>query len=154
MRPDRIIVGEVRGEEAFDMLQAMTTGHEGSMTTIHANSPRDSIARMEQMVGMAGFAMSEGSVRSHIASAIRIIVQLQRFPDGHRRVVNISEVTGIEGAVVQMQELFRFVRAVPGRNGAIEGEFRATGLRPAFLEALVANGAQISERAFHPGWAQ
>jgi pilus assembly protein CpaF len=154
MRPDRIIVGEVRGEEAFDMLQAMTTGHEGSMTTIHANSPRDSIARMEQMVGMAGFAMSEGSVRSHIASAIRIIVQLQRFPDGHRRVVNISEVTGIEGAVVQMQELFRFVRAAPGRSGAIEGEFRATGLRPAFLEALVANGAQISERAFHPGWAQ
>ena len=94
MRPDRIIVGEVRGEEAFDMLQAMTTGHEGSMTTIHANSPRDAIARLEQMVGMAGFAMSEASIRAHIASAIRIIVQLQRFPDGKRRVTSISEVTG------------------------------------------------------------
>ncbi|MFM9848714.1 MAG: CpaF family protein [Hyphomicrobiaceae bacterium] len=154
MRPDRIIVGEVRGEEAFDMLQAMTTGHEGSMTTIHANSPRDTIARLEQMVGMAGFAMTEGSIRTHITSAIRIIVQLQRFPDGRRRVVSVSEVTGIEGAVVQMQELFRFVRTGTGRDGAIEGEFRATGLRPAFLETLAANGVQIPERAFHPGLSQ
>ncbi|NJO22292.1 MAG: CpaF family protein [Sphingomonadales bacterium] len=154
MRPDRIIVGEVRGEEAFDMLQAMTTGHEGSMTTIHANSPRDTIARLEQMVGMAGFVMSEASIRAHIASAIRIIIQLQRFPDGQRRVVSVSEVAGIEGTVVQMQELFRFVRKGAGRNGAIEGEFRATGLRPAFIEALAANGTQIPERAFHPGLPQ
>ena len=94
MRPDRIIVGEVRGEEAFDMLQAMTTGHEGSMTTIHANSPRDAISRLEQMVGMAGFAMSEISIRAHIASAIKIIVQMQRFPDGKRRVTSISEIAG------------------------------------------------------------
>jgi pilus assembly protein CpaF len=154
MRPDRIIVGEVRGEEAFDMLQAMTTGHEGSMTTIHANSPRDAIARLQQMVGMAGFPMTEASIRSHIASAIRIIVQLQRFPDGKRRVTSISEVTGIEGSVVQMQELFRFVRPANGRAGDVEGEFRATGLRPTFLEALAFNGSQVPDRAFHPGWAQ
>jgi pilus assembly protein CpaF len=154
MRPDRIIVGEVRGEEAFDMLQAMNTGHEGSMTTIHANSPRDAIARLEQMVGMAGLSMSESSIRAHIASAMRIVVQLQRFPDGKRRVTSICEVTGLEGAVVQMQELFRFVRQSSKRGEATAGEFRATGLRPTFLEALVLNGASISERALHPGWAQ
>jgi pilus assembly protein CpaF len=150
MRPDRIIVGEVRGEEAFDMLQAMTTGHEGSMTTIHANSPRDAIARLEQMVGMAGFPMSETSIRSQIASAIKIIVQMQRFPDGRRRVTSISEIAGFDGSVIQMQELFRFVNA-PGETG---GEFRATGLRPSFLDALVRNGAEIPTQAFHPGTPQ
>jgi len=124
------------------------------MTTIHANSPRDSVARLEQMVGMAGFVMSENSIRAHIASAIRIIVQLQRFPDGHRRVTGISEVTGIEGAVVQMQELLRFIRSGSGGGGAQEGEFRATGLRPVFLDALAANGAHVPERTFHPGYAQ
>jgi pilus assembly protein CpaF len=154
MRPDRIIVGEVRGEEAFDMLQAMNTGHEGSMTTIHANSPRDAISRLEQMVGMAGLSMTESSIRAHIASAIRIIVQLQRFPDGKRRVVSISEVTGLEGTVVQMQELFRFTRTAARRGDATAGEFRATGLRPTFLETLMLNGASIPERALHPGWAQ
>ena len=150
MRPDRIIVGEVRGEEAFDMLQAMTTGHEGSMTTIHANSPRDAIARLEQMVGMAGFPMSETSIRSHIASAIKIIVQMQRFPDGKRRVTSITEIGGFDGSVIQMQELFRFVRGTEDAGG----EFRATGLRPSFLDALVLNGATIPEFAFHPGAAQ
>jgi pilus assembly protein CpaF len=154
MRPDRIIVGEVRGEEAFDMLQAMNTGHEGSMTTIHANSPRDAISRLEQMVGMAGLSMTEASIRAHIASAIRIIVQLQRFADGKRRVISISEVTGLEGTVVQMQELFRFTRTASKRNDATAGEFRATGLRPTFLETLMLNGASIPERALHPGWAQ
>ncbi len=149
MRPDRIIVGEVRGEEAFDMLQAMTTGHEGSMTTVHANSPRDAVSRMEQMVGMAGFPMSEVSIRSQIASAIRVIVQLQRFADGKRRVTSISEITGMDGTVVQMQELFKFMR-----NPHDGGEFRATGLRPTFVEALMENGAELPPHAFHPGAPQ
>jgi pilus assembly protein CpaF len=149
MRPDRIIVGEVRGEEAFDMLQAMTTGHEGSMTTVHANSPRDAVSRMEQMVGMAGFPMTEVSIRSQIASAIRIIVQLQRFADGKRRVTSISEITGMDGTVIQMQELFKFMR-----NPQDGGEFRATGLRPTFVEALLENGAELPPHAFHPGAPQ
>jgi pilus assembly protein CpaF len=148
MRPDRIIVGEVRGEEAFDMLQAMTTGHEGSMTTVHANSPRDAISRLEQMVGMAGFAMTEASIRSQIASAIKIIVQLQRFADGKRRVTSVSEITGLDGTVVQMQEIFKFVRSPRG------GDFRATGLWPTFVEAMVQNGAEIPQNAFHPGAPQ
>src|SRR5215510_14031872 len=147
MRPDRIIVGEVRGEEAFDMLQAMTTGHEGSMPTVHANTPRDAIARLEQMVGMAGFPMSETSIRSQIASAIKIIVQMQRFADGKRRVTSISEITGLDGSVVLVQEIFKLLRAKPGAGS----EFRATGLRPSFLETLELNGAAFSEDTFHPG---
>jgi pilus assembly protein CpaF len=154
MRPDRIIVGEVRGEEAFDMLQAMTTGHEGSMTTIHANSPRDALVRLEQMVGMAGFSMTEASIRAHIASAIKLIVQLQRFPDGKRRLISVSEVTGMDAGIIQMQELFRFMRTPSRDNDVVNGEFRATGLRPTFLDALVRNGANISERALHPGYPQ
>src|SRR5262245_23886254 len=149
MRPDRIIVGEVRGEEAFDMLQAMTTGHEGSMTTVHANSPRDAASRLEQMVGMAGFTMTEASIRAQITSAIKIIVQLQRFADGRRRVTSISEVTGLDGSVIQMQEIFKFLRNPDGA-----GEFRATGLRPTFVEALVQNGADLPQHAFHPGLPQ
>jgi pilus assembly protein CpaF len=149
MRPDRIIVGEVRGEEAFDMLQAMTTGHEGSMTTVHANSPRDAISRLEQMVGMAGFAMTEASIRSQIASAIKIIVQLQRFADGKRRVTSVSEVTGLDGTVIQMQEIFKFMRNPQGG-----GEYRATGLRPTFVETLVQNGVELPQHTFHPGVPQ
>ena len=148
MRPDRIIVGEVRGEEAFDMLQAMTTGHEGSMTTVHANSPRDAIARLEQMVGMAGFPMTENSIRSQISSAIKIIVQLHRFADGKRRVTSVSEITGMDSGVVLVQEIFKLIRAKPGSPG---GEFRATGMRPTFLEALELNGVALSEDTFHPG---
>jgi pilus assembly protein CpaF len=154
MRPDRIIVGEVRGEEAFDMLQAMTTGHEGSMTTIHANSPRDALVRLEQMVGMAGFTMTEASIRAQTASAIKLIVQLQRFADGKRRLISVSEVTGMDAGIIQMQELFRFVRTPSRDSDVISGEFRATGLRPTFLDALIRNGANISERALHPGWPQ
>src|SRR4029077_11406130 len=105
MRPDRVILGECRGEEAFDMLQAMNTGHEGSMATVHANTPRDAIARLEQMVGMAGFPMTEVSIRAQIASAIKLIVQLQRFPDGKRRLTSVSEVTGMDAGIIQMQEL-------------------------------------------------
>src|SRR5881398_287685 len=110
MRPDRIVVGEVRGEEAFDMLQAMNTGHEGSLTTIHANSPRDAIARLEQMISMIGLRMSQSSVRAQIASAIRLVVQLQRLSDGTRRVVSVSEIVGMEGDVIQMQTIYEFVR--------------------------------------------
>jgi len=142
MRPDRIIVGECRGEEAFDMLQAMNTGHEGSMTTIHANSPRDAMKRLEQMVAMAGMSMSPGSIRSTIASALRIVVQLQRLPDGRRRAVSISEITGMEGEIIQMQEIFRFVKEHTDEHG-IHGTYRATGVRPSFLQDLKAYGIDI-----------
>jgi pilus assembly protein CpaF len=142
MRPDRIIVGECRGEEAFDMLQAMNTGHEGSMTTIHANSPRDAMKRLEQMVAMAGMAMSASSIRSTIASAIRVVIQLQRLPDGRRRVTSISEITGMEGEVLQMHEIYRFVKERTDAEG-IHGSFRATGVRPNFLQELIAYGIEV-----------
>jgi pilus assembly protein CpaF len=151
MRPDRIIIGEVRGEEAFDMLQAMNTGHEGSMTTIHANSPRDALARLTQMVGMAGLSISETSIRGQIASAITIIVQLQRFSDGRRRIVSISEITGLERDVLQLQEVFKFVRTGTMNDGQVRGEFRATGLRPTFMEDLQVRGFAFSQDFFDPG---
>jgi pilus assembly protein CpaF len=151
MRPDRIIIGEVRGEEAFDMLQAMNTGHEGSMTTIHANSPRDALARMTQMVGMAGLSISETSIRGQIASAITLIVQLQRFSDGRRRIVSISEITGLERDVIQLQEVFKFVRTGTMNDGQVRGEFRATGLRPTFMEDLHVRGFAFSNDFFDPG---
>ncbi|MDG4874243.1 CpaF family protein [Mesorhizobium sp. WSM4935] len=150
MRPDRIIVGEVRGEEAFDMLQAMNTGHEGSMTTIHANTPRDAISRMEQMVGMAGMPMTNDSIRSQIASAIDIIVQTQRLSDGGRRVVSISEITGMEGNVVQLQEIYHFVRRDVGPDGSIIGDFRATGVRPRFAQEAATLGHHFGKDAFNP----
>ena len=150
MRPDRIIVGEVRGGEAFDMLQAMNTGHEGSMSTIHANSPRDAIARMEQMVGMAGMPMSQTSIRAQITSAIELIVQLARLKDGTRRVLSISEITGMEGDVVQTQELMYFKRTGLDENGLILGEFRATGIRPKFLEDLKSLGLAVPAGSFDP----
>src|SRR6478609_5761075 len=136
MRPDRIILGECRGEEAFDMLQAMNTGHEGSMATIHANTPRDAISRLEQMLGMTGMPMTVQSIRSQISSAIDIIVQLTRLSDGKRKVTSVAEVTGMEGDVIQMQEIFRFVRTGMEADGKILGHFEATGIRPRFLEDL------------------
>jgi pilus assembly protein CpaF len=151
MRPDRILIGEVRGEEAFDMLNAMNTGHEGSLTTIHANSARDAIVRLEQMVAMAGLSMSENAVRAHIASAIKIIVQMQRLHDGQRKITSIHEITGLEGSVIQMQELYRYVRTGADQGGKVRGEFRATGLRPSFLDALVLNGANPDEINLDPG---
>ncbi|TGQ66113.1 CpaF family protein [Mesorhizobium sp. M00.F.Ca.ET.186.01.1.1] len=150
MRPDRIIVGEVRGEEAFDMLQAMNTGHEGSMTTIHANTPRDAISRLEQMVGMAGMPMTHESIRAQIASAIDIIVQTQRLSDGGRRVVSISELTGMEGNVVQLQEIYHFVRRDVTADGAIIGDFRATGVRPRFAVEAATLGHHFGKDAFNP----
>lgn len=150
MRPDRIIVGECRGEEAFDMLQAMNTGHEGSMTTIHANSPRDAVKRLEQMIGMAGMPMTLGSIRSQIASAVNLIVQVQRLPDGKRRLTSVSEITGMEGEVIQMQEIFRFVKESTDEAGNVRGSFRATGLRPNFLSQLKAYGISIPLSYFDP----
>ncbi|TIL42965.1 CpaF family protein [Mesorhizobium sp.] len=150
MRPDRIIVGEVRGEEAFDMLQAMNTGHEGSMTTIHANTPRDALSRLEQMVGMAGMPMTHESIRAQIASAIDIIVQTQRLADGGRRVVSISELTGMEGNVVQLQEIYNFVRREVTPEGKIIGEFRATGIRPRFAPEAATLGHHFAKDAFNP----
>jgi pilus assembly protein CpaF len=150
MRPDRIIIGECRGEEAFDMLQAMNTGHEGSMTTVHANNPRDAIKRLEQMVGMAGASMTVASVRSQIASAIRIIVQLQRLPDGSRRVTSVCEITGMEGEVLQMQELYKYVKESTDDRGMIHGNFRATGIRPSFLADLKHAGIDLPASYFDP----
>jgi pilus assembly protein CpaF len=150
MRPDRVILGECRGEEAFDMLQAMNTGHEGSMATIHANTPRDAISRLEQMIGMAGMPMTAASIRSQIASAIRVIVQLARLSDGKRRVMSIAEVTGLEGDVIQMQEIYRFVRTGMAENGDVVGHFQATGVRPRFLTDLVAMGVKIPGSFFDP----
>jgi pilus assembly protein CpaF len=150
MRPDRIIVGEVRGAEAFDMLQAMNTGHEGSMTTIHANSPRDALSRLEQMVGMAGFPMTLTSVRSQMASAITVVMQLQRLSDGKRRVTSVSEITGMEGDVIQLQEIFKFVRESTSEDGAIHGFYQATGVRPKFLGDLATRGLAVPTSYFDP----
>jgi pilus assembly protein CpaF len=151
MRPDRVILGECRGEEAFDMLQAMNTGHEGSMATIHANTPRDAIARLEQMLGMTGMPMTVQSIRSQISSAIDVIVQLTRLSDGKRKVTAVSEVTGMEGEIIQMQDIYRFVRTGMDGNGNIEGHFEATGIRPRFLEDLKAMGIEFPGSYFEPG---
>lgn len=154
MRPDRVILGECRGEEAFDMLQAMNTGHEGSMATIHANTPRDAIGRLEQMLGMTGMPMTVQSIRSQISSALDIIVQLTRLSDGKRKVTSVAEVTGMEGDVIQMQEIFKFVRTGTNADGGIVGHFEATGLRPRFLEDLRAMGIEFPGRYFEPGRPQ
>jgi pilus assembly protein CpaF len=150
MRPDRVILGECRGEEAFDMLQAMNTGHEGSMATIHANTPRDAISRLEQMIGMAGMPMTVASIRGQIAAAIRVIVQLSRLSDGKRRIMSIAEITGLEGDIIQMQEIFKFVRTGTGLDGAVAGHFQATGVRPRFLTDLLALGIKIPGSYFDP----
>jgi pilus assembly protein CpaF len=150
MRPDRIIIGECRGEEAFDMLQAMNTGHEGSMTTIHANSPRDALKRLEQMVGMAGTPMTLGAIRSQIASAITLVVQVQRLPDGARRLTSVSEITGMEGDVIQMHEIFKFVKDFTDAKGTLHGSFKATGIRPRFLADVKAYGIDVSSNCFDP----
>ena len=150
MRPERIILGECRGEEAFDMLQAMNTGHEGSMATIHANNPREAISRLEQLIGMAGLPMTVGSIRGQISAAVRMIVQLSRLSDGKRRVMSIAEITGMEGDIVQMQEIFKYVRTGTAEDGTVEGHFQATGVRPRFLSELVARGINIPGAYFDP----
>jgi pilus assembly protein CpaF len=150
MRPERIILGECRGEEAFDMLQAMNTGHDGSMATIHANSPREAVSRLEQMIGMAGLPMSQQSIRGQIAAAIRLIIQLQRLPDGSRRVTSVAEITGMEGDIVQMQEIFKFQRLRTEEDGKIVGQFVATGIRPRFLQDLISSGVTFPGSHFDP----
>ncbi|RAN32505.1 CpaF family protein [Hyphomonas pacifica] len=150
MRPDRVILGEVRSEEAFDMLQAMNTGHEGSMATIHANNPRDALTRLEQMVMMGGMKISEEAIRGQIASAINFIVQATRLSDGSRKVVSIAEITGMEGAVVQMQEIFRFERTGTTDDGKVLGHFAATGLRPQFLDEMERRGVHLPPGLFDP----
>jgi len=150
MRPDRIILGECRGEEAFDMLQAMNTGHEGSMATVHANTPRDALSRLEQMIGMAGLPMTVASIRGQIAAAIRVIVQLQRLSDGKRCVTSIAEITGMEGDIIQMQEIYKYVRTGTADDGAVLGHFVATGVRPRFLADLIARGVNIPGSQFDP----
>jgi pilus assembly protein CpaF len=150
MRPDRIILGECRGEEAFDMLQAMNTGHEGSMATIHANTPRDAISRLEQMIGMAGMPMTIASIRGQIAGAIQLIVQLQRQSDGKRKVTAIAELTGLEGDIIQMQEIYKYVRTGTASDGTVQGHFQATGVRPRFLNQLANLGIRLPGSFFDP----
>jgi pilus assembly protein CpaF len=150
MRPDRVILGEVRGEEAFDMLQAMNTGHEGSMATIHANTPRDAITRLEQMVAMSGMRLPPEAVRGQIASAVGMIVQVMRLSDGKRRVMSVSEITGMEGQVVQMQEIFSFNRTHTSADGVVHGEFRASGLRPRCLDEMLRRGVFYDTVNFDP----
>ena len=136
MRPDRIVIGECRGEEAFDMLQAMNTGHEGSMTTVHANTARDALSRIEAMVGMGGVTMSEILVRQTISRAINLVVQLTRGTDGKRRITSVSEITGMEGSVITQQDIFRFEQKGTDKDGKIIGEYRPTGVRPKVMERI------------------
>ncbi|WP_448187738.1 CpaF family protein [Azospirillum sp. sgz301742] len=148
MRPDRIIVGEVRGGEAFDMLQAMNTGHDGSMTTIHANTCRDALGRLEQMIGMAGLDLPTRSMRAQIASAVHVVVQIRRFADGRRRMISLSEITGMEGEVISMQEIYRFNQTGVDADGTVQGHYAATGVRPHFFDHLVACGQDVPTRLF------
>src|SRR4051812_9950431 len=148
MRPDRIIVGEVRGEEAFDMLQAMNTGHEGSMTTIHANTPRDALSRLESMVAMTGMNLPERTIRHQITSAISIVVQCSRLSDGTRKVMSISEITGMDENVVSMHEIFSFSKKGIGPDGKVIGSFRPSGIRPKFLERLRVAGVLLPGQLF------
>jgi pilus assembly protein CpaF len=148
MRPDRIIVGEVRGEEAFDMLQAMNTGHEGSLTTVHANSQRDALARIESMFSMSNLNIPERAVRHQIASAIHAVVQIARLTDGGRKVIAICEVTGVEGEVISMQDIFTFDRTGIDEGGKVRGLFRATGIRPKFADRLATGGCRLRPALF------
>jgi len=150
MRPDRIIVGEVRSGEAFDMLQAMNTGHDGSMTTVHANTPRDALSRVEQMIGMSGIDIPARSARAQISSAIHVVVQVARLSDGRRKLVSMSELSGMEGDVITMQEIFRFRQTGVGTDGMVQGRFEATGIRPRFLEQVMSHGVSLSPDLFRP----
>ncbi|MFC5430258.1 CpaF family protein [Paraburkholderia denitrificans] len=150
MRPDRIILGEVRGAEALDMLQAMNTGHEGSLATVHANTPRDALTRLENMIGMAGLNLPPKSARHQITSAIGAIIQVARLTDGRRKITSIQEVTGMEGDIVNLQEIFAFRRAGVDRDGKVCGHFCATGVRPNFSERLQAFGVAVPDTLYDP----
>jgi pilus assembly protein CpaF len=148
MRPDRIIVGEVRGSEAFDMLQAMNTGHDGSLTTVHANTPRDAVARVENMVSMAGLEIPQRAVRQQISSAIDVVVQLARLSDGRRRLTSLQEITGMEGDVVTMQEIFTLERHGIDEDGNVLADVVPTGIRPRFAEKLKLGGLDLPAELF------
>jgi pilus assembly protein CpaF len=143
MRPDRIVIGEVRGGEAIDMLQAMNTGHDGSLTTVHANTPRDAVARLETMIQMTGMRLSDRAMRQQIASALDVVIQAARLSDGSRRITSISEITGMEGETITMQEIFQFERKGVDKDGKVIGRFRPTGVRPRFAERLKQYGMQL-----------
>ena len=150
MRPDRIILGEVRGPEAMDMLQAMNTGHEGSLATIHSNTPRDALSRLENMVGMAGANLTIRATRQQICSAITVVVQVTRLTDGARKIVSLQEITGMEGEIIAMQEIFRFEQTGVAADGKVLGQFRATGVRPRFADRLRLFGAQVADTVYDP----
>ena len=150
MRPDRIILGEVRGTEVLDMLQAMNTGHEGSMATVHANSPRDAFSRLENMAGYGGVTMSKDAMRHQISSAITAVIQLARLNDGCRKVVSLQEVTGMEGDIITMQELYHFTQTGIAPDGTVKGHFKANGVRPKFMDRLKAYGIDVPDEAFDP----
>jgi pilus assembly protein CpaF len=148
MRPDRIVVGEVRGEEALDMLQAMNTGHDGSLTTVHANTARDTLARIETMIAMGATNLPERAMRQQIAAAVQIVVQQSRMSDGTRKVTGISEITGMEGDIITMQEIFLFEKTGINPEGKVTGRFRATGVRPKVCERLRASGINLPAAMF------
>ena len=150
MRPDRIVIGEVRGAEVLDMLQAMNTGHDGSMTTIHANTPRDALTRMENMIGMGGLTLPPKAMRQQISSAITVVIQASRMPDGKRKVVSIQELTGMEGDIITMQEVFAYEKTGIAADGTVLGNFRATGIRPKFVQRLKVFGIDVPDEYFDP----
>ena len=153
MRPDRIVVGEVRGEEALDMLQAMNTGHDGSLTTIHANSPRDALHRLDTMVAMANLNIPDRAIRQQVASAIHVVIQLTRMSDGTRKVTAISEITGMEEDAITMQDIFVFERQGLAPNGKVRGAFRATGIRPKCSQVISACGINLPRQMFEHEYA-
>jgi len=153
MRPDRIVVGEVRSDEVLDMLQAMNTGHEGSMTTVHANSSRDALTRLESMVGMSGIPLTETAIRQTISRALNVIVQLTRGTDGKRRVIGVAEITGTEGPTITMQEIYRFEQRGTDAQGRVLGELVATGLRPRVMDRIQRAGvdpARVAAECVEP----
>lgn len=150
MRPDRIIVGEVRGAEVVDMLQAMNTGHEGSMATVHANTPRDALTRLENMFGMAGFNLPPKAMREQISSALTAIIHVTRLSDGKRKITNIQEITGMEGDIITTQDIFVFEQTSVADDGTVKGRFKATGIRPRFIERLRTHGVRIADEIFDP----
>src|SRR5574340_206570 len=150
MRPDRIVIGEVRGAEVLDMLQAMNTGHDGSMTTIHANAPRDALTRMENMIGMGGITLPPKAMRQQSSSAITVVIQASRMPDGKRKVVSIQELTGMEGDIITMQEIFAYEKTGIAPDGTVLGRFKATGIRPKFVQRLKVFGIDVPDEIFDP----
>jgi pilus assembly protein CpaF len=148
MRPDRIIMGECRGPEAIDMLQAMNTGHDGSLTTLHANTPRDALSRLETMISMANLDLPERAMRQQIASAINVVIQVSRQSDGSRKLMQVSEIVGMEGEIITMQDIFIYEREGMGENDKVLGRFRATGIRPRFADRLKSYGIDLSALLF------